>query len=150
MGWVSKIVVLGVVGFLGYSAYDMYEEGYFELGDIPSGSYPISFPSGLRGVVHDMDVTDDQYADTHKFFRRLVLANRDRRFISVPAKVPSWFEDRWSDCRPGSAEEREEITSTMPEEIKRDLVGARLDAICFIEIEGQEPLFRGLIYSIPA
>lgn len=97
-----------------------------------------------------MDVTDDQYADAPKILRRLVMANRDRRFISLPSDVPRWFEDTWSNCRSGTDEEREYIVSTIPDDIKRDLVGARLDAICYIEIEGESPILRGLIYSIPA
>lgn len=150
MGWFSKIFILGVFGLGGYFVYDLNRQGYFTLPDLPSGAYPISFKNGLRGVVYDMDVTDKQYADTHKMFRRLSLANRDRRFLSLPSDVPPWFEQRWSTCRPGTEEELEYIASTIPEDVKRDLVGARLDAICFIEIEGEEPLFRGLIYSVPA
>lgn len=150
MGWFTKLLVVGVVGYCGYSAYDLHRGGYFSLPDIPAGAYPISFKSGLRGIVYDMDVTDDGYADAPKIFRRLVMANRDRRFIGLPSDVPRWFEDVWSTCRPGTEEEREYIVSTMPEEMKRNLVGARLDAICYIEIEGEPPILRGLIYSIPA
>lgn len=150
MGWFTKLLVIGVVGYVGYATYDLHRGGYFSLPDIPTGAYPISFKSGLRGVVYDMDVTDDQYADVPKIFRRLGMANRDRRFISLPSDVPRWFEDSWSTCRAGTKEEREFVVSTLPEDIKRDLVGARMDAICYIEIEGERPILRGLIYSIPA
>lgn len=150
MGWFTKLLVIGVVGYGGYVTYDLNRGGYFSLPDIPSGAYPISFKSGLRGVVYDMDVTDDQYADAPKLFRRLVIANRDRRFIGLPSDVPRWFEDTWSTCRVGTEEEREYIVSNMPEDVKREMVGARLDAICFIEIEGELPMLRGLIYSVPA
>lgn len=97
-----------------------------------------------------MDVTDDQYADAPKIFRRLAMANPDRRLIGLPSVVPRWFEDTWSTCRAGTEEEREYIVSTMPEDVKREMVGARLDAICYIEIEGERPMLRGLIYSVPA
>jgi hypothetical protein len=76
--------------------------------------------------------------------------NPDRRFISFPAEVPPWFVEVWSTCHPGSAEEREAIINSMPDELRRDLVGARFEAICYIEVEGDEPIFRGVIYSVPA
>jgi hypothetical protein len=37
----------------------------------------------------------------------------------------------------------------MPEETKRELVGARFDALCYIEVDGEERIARGLIYSVP-
>lgn len=150
MGWFTRLLVIGVVGYGGFYVYKLNENGYLSLPDIPAGAYPISFDSGLRGIVYDMDVTDDQYADAPKIFRRLVMANRDRRFIGLPSDVPRWFEDSWSTCRTGTEEEREYIVGTIPDNINRDLVGARLDATCYIEIEGEPPILRGLIYSIPA
>lgn len=150
MGWFTKLLFIGVVGYGAFYVNKLNDKGYLSLPDIPVGAYPISFDSGLRGIVYDMDVTDDRYADAPKLFRRLVMANRDRRFIGLRSDVPRWFEDTWSTCRAGTAEEREYIVSTIPDSIKRDLVGARLDAICYIEIEGERPIFRGLIYSVPA
>ena len=150
MGWFAKLLIIGVVGYGGYYVYNLNRAGYLSMPDIPSGAYPISFKSGFRGIVYDMDVTDDQYADAPKIFRRLNMASRDRRFIGLPSDVPRWFEDVWSTCRAGTEEEREYIVSSMPETVKRDLVGARLDAICYIEIEGERAILRGLIYSIPA
>lgn len=149
MGWFTKLLVIGVVGYVGYSAYDMHRGGYFSLPDIPAGAYPISFKGGLRGVVYDMDVTDDQYADAPKLFRRLAMANPDRRFLGFAYDVPRWFEDTWSTCLPGTEEEREYVVSAFPHDMKRELLGARLDAICVIEVEGDRPLLRGLIYSVP-
>jgi hypothetical protein len=150
MGWFGKLLIVGVVGYAGYFVYGLNRAGYFSLPDIPVGAYPISFKSGFRAIVYEMDVTDDQYADAPKIFRNLTMANPDRRFIGLPSDVPRWFEDTWSTCRPGTDEEREHIVSTMPEDVKREMVGARLDAICYIEIEGERPILRGLIYSVPA
>jgi hypothetical protein len=150
MGWFSKLLLIGVVGYAGYSAYDMHRGGYFSLPDLPDGAYPISFKSGFRAVAYDVEVTDDQFASTSKYFRRLTMASRDRRFIGIPSDVPSWFEDTWSTCHRGTDEEREYILGTLPEDMKREMVGARLDAICFIEVEGERPFLRGLIYSVPA
>jgi hypothetical protein len=150
MGWFSKLLIVGLVGYGGYYTYDLHKGGFFSLPDIPAGAYPISFKSGFRAIVYDMDVTDNQYSDTPKIFRRLTMANRDRRFLGLPSDVPRWFEDTWSTCRPGTEEEREYIVSTMPEDVKREMFGARLDAICYIELEGEAPMVRGLIYSVPA
>lgn len=150
MGWFSKLLIVGIVGYGGYSAYDMHQGGFFSLPDIPDGAYPISFKSGFRAVVYDMEVSDTQYADTSKYFRRLTMASRDRRFIGIPSEVPRWFEDTWSTCHRGTDEEREYILSTLPEDVAKEMVGARLDAICLIEVEGERPLLRGLIYSVPA
>lgn len=150
MGWFGKLLMVGIAGYVGFSAYDLHRAGYFSLPDIPAGAYPISFRSGLRGVVYDMDVTDDQYADAPKIFRRLRWANPDRRFIAVLSEVPYWFQDVWATCRVGTEEERAYIIGTLPDDVKRKLVGTRLDAICYIELEGQRAIVRGLIYSIPA
>jgi hypothetical protein len=150
MGWFSKLLIVGVVGYAGYYGYGLHRGGYFSLPDIPDGAYPISFKSGFRAVVYDMEVTDDQYASTSKYFRRLTMASRDRRFIGIPSDVPRWFEDTWSTCHRGTDEEREYILSTLPEDVASEMVGARLDAICLIEVEGERPLLRGLIYSVPA
>lgn len=150
MGWFSKLLIIGVVGYGGYEVYNLDRAGFLSLPDIPTGAYPISFKSGLRGIVYDMDVTDDKYADAPKIFRRLGMANPDRWFIGLPSDVPRWFEDTWSTCRHGTEEEREYIVSNLPEDVKRKMVGARLDAICSIEIEGEGLMLRGLIYSVPA
>lgn len=150
MGWIGKLLIVGIVGYAGYSVYGLHRGGYFSLPDLPRGAYPISFRSGLRGIVYDMDVTDDQYADAPRIFRRLSMANRDRRFIGLPAEVPRWFEDTWATCRHGTEEEREYIVSNLTEDVRSQMIGARLDAICTIEIEGERPMLRGLIYSVPA
>jgi hypothetical protein len=74
MGWFTSLVGVGILGLGGLYVYDLNRTGYMSLPDLPSGAYPIAFKNGLRAVVHDMDVTDTQYADTPKLFRRLSLA----------------------------------------------------------------------------
>jgi hypothetical protein len=150
MGWFSKILLLGVIGYGGYYVHKLNDAGYLSLPDIPSGAYPISFPNGFRGVVYDMEVTDNLQADAPKIFRRLTLANKDRRFFSIVYDVPEWFEQTWSKCKPGTEDETNFVMSTISDDMKQALVGARLDAICYIELDGEEPLLRGLILSVPA
>lgn len=150
MSWIGRIVVLGVVGYVGYGAYDLHRGGYFSLPDIPNGAYPISFKSGLRGVVHDIQVEDDTQASTPKWFRRLARANQSRRYLGVPMDVPTWASSKWAKCLPAEAEDQQEIEARMPGDYLKDLEGARLDAICFIETDQEDkPIFRGLIYSVP-
>lgn len=49
-GWFTKLLIVGAVGYTGYSAFDLHRGGFFSLPDIPDGAYPISFKGGLRGV----------------------------------------------------------------------------------------------------
>ena len=39
----------------------------------------------------------------------------------------------------------------MPEwkDIRQDLLGARFDAVCYIEVDGKDRIARGFIYSVP-
>lgn len=149
MGWVSKIIVLGVVGYVGVGAYGLYKGGYFDLPEVPDGAYPISFKSGLRGIVLDAEVSEARYANMPAFFRRLSYANPDRRYFGMPYDVSPWFEDAWSTCIAPTEVEREQISASMPDETKRKMVGARLDALCYIEADGGQRIARGLIYSVP-
>lgn len=150
MGWFSKLLLIGVIGYGGYYIHKLNEAGYLSLPEIPSGAYPISFPNGFRGIVYDMEVTDSLHADAPKIFRRLTLANKDRRFFSIVYDVPEWFEKSWTKCAPGTEEERASAMATIPQDMQQELIGARLDAICYLELEGDRPLLRGLIFSVPA
>lgn len=149
MRWVVRLLMLGVVGYGGFVAYDLNRGGYLDLPDIPDGAYPISFASGLRGIVHDVEVSEDRFADDWKYFRRLGMANPDRRYLGIPADVPSWFKDTWSNCRPPTEEQRVVIESGFTEDMRQDLFGARFDAVCYIEADDGQQIMRGLIYSVP-
>jgi hypothetical protein len=154
MGWVSKSILVGFLGFVGLGAYELHGYGYFDLPDLPEGAYTLSFANGFRGIVLDADVPDSTFATGPKIFRRLSYADPDRRYIGIPFDVAAWFEDTWSTCSKPTDEEREQISammSKMPEwkEIQKDLVGARFDAVCSIEVDGKERIARGFIYSVP-
>lgn len=149
MGWTTRLILSGVAVVIGYAAYDMHKVGYFSVPDLPIGAYVVSFKNGLRGIVMDVEVSDQSYENRHKFFRRLSNANPDRRYLGIPFDVAPWFEDSWSTCSPPTDEEREYIASTMPDETERTLIGARFDAFCYIEVDGGQRIARGLIYSVP-
>lgn len=149
MGWVSKLVVLGIVGYCGYSAYELHKGGYFNLPDLPSGAYIASFKSGLRAIVLDADVPSNMYGDGPAIFRRLSSANPERKYLGIAMDVAPWFEDVWSTCIAPTDEMRDYVDKTMPEDMKVELQGARFDAFCYIDVDGEQRIIRGFVYSVP-
>lgn len=149
MGWITKLVVLGVVGYCGYAAYDLQRGGYFDLPEMPAGAYSISFANGLRGIVLNADVPDKGILDRPAIFRRLSHADPKRKYLGIPMTVASWFEDVWSTCIPPTDEIRNYVDESMPDEMKAQLQGTRFDAFCYIDVDGQQRIARGVIYSVP-
>ncbi|WP_417249642.1 hypothetical protein [Celeribacter sp.] len=145
--WIWKIVLVVIVGVVGYVAYDSYRSGYFNLPDFDENSYAISFKSGLRGIVVDPDIPEQNLKQSD-FFRRLHLVDKERRYLGVPFDVPAWFEDAWAICETPSGEQIEWVDQTMPENWAQSLSGARLDAFCTLQVDGKV-MPRGLIYSVP-
>lgn len=143
--WVWRVIGMVFAGYVGLTFYTDYRAGYLNLPEFSETSYAISFKNGLRGIVVDPEVS---YVPQTKYFRRLTIANRDRRYIGVPSQVAPWFENVWSFCHAPSDEERAEVDQIMPEDSKDRLVGARLDAICVIEADDAR-ILRGFIYSVP-
>jgi hypothetical protein len=154
MGWVSKVISLGLLGWVGYEAFEMHRAGYFDLPDLPDGAYTVSFKNGLRGIVLDADVPDNTRAGGPEMFRTLSSADPARRYIGIAVDVAPWFEKAWSTCSRPSEEEKGQISAMMTEmpewkEIRQDLVGARFDAICYVETDDKMRIPRGFVYSVP-
>ncbi len=149
MKWILRLVVIGVVGFIGLGVYQGYRSGYYSLPDLPDGAYPISFGNGLRGIVYDIEVSDQRYVDAPKIFRRLRNANKGRTYLGVPMDVAPWFEGVWSTCRGGHPEAQTYFEQSMPDDIKVRLQGARFEALCGIETDDGTGVIRGAIYSVP-
>lgn len=149
MKWRFRLIVLGLLGLGGYTSYDLYRGGLFEIPDMPMGAYQVSFNNGLRGVVEGVQVSDPIDSGSPKMFRRLASANPDRKYLGIPLDVAPWFQKAWSTCTPPTDDERTYIETNMPEDMKSDLQGARFDAVCYIEIDGEERILRGLLYSVP-
>ncbi len=149
MKWILRLVLIVVVAVAGLAAYDFYRAGYLSLPDMPENTYTISFKNGLRGIIHVEQIEDESIARHPKYSRSLSSANPSRNYLGIPFDVPTWFEDAWSTCNAPTPDDTKAVLQLLTEETKRDLVGARLDAICMIEIEDKQPLLRGLLFSVP-
>lgn len=145
--WILRFLLIGIVGFLGYVTFLSHQKGYFNIPDMPEGSYVISTRGGFRGIILDAEVSMP-ITDMPKFFRRIIHANPGRRYLPIPFEVAPWFEDAWSICTSPSEQERDGFLKPIPQDLKKNLVSARLDAVCKIDVDGKEVL-RGLLYSVP-
>lgn len=149
MKWIIRFIILGVLGYTGYSIYSSHRAGLFNLPEMSDDAYYLSFANGLRGIVQGLEVAEPINADSPAILRRLSAANPDRRYIGVPMEVAPWFEDVWSACAPPTDDERTYVETNMPAEWKIKLQGARFDAMCYIETDDQKRILRGFVYSIP-
>ncbi len=145
--WIFGIIVLGIMGYAFYLAYNFYRAGYLSLPDIPDGAYTLSYKSGLRAIVLDADVPDTTLANGPKYFRSLSLANRDRKYLGFRYEVQPWFEDAWSWCKSPTEQEKAYLEQ-MPDDFRRTVENARFEAVCRIDVDGTE-VVRGLIFSVP-
>lgn len=136
------------IGFVALAVFDFYRGGYFSVPDLPVGALTVSYKNGFRAVVLEADVTDPKFANGPKWFRRLNLANPDRRYFGVPFEVSPFLEDSWSWCEKPTKEERVGYAQVVPSDWKNYLDTARLDAVCRLDVDG-EKINRGLIYSVP-
>jgi hypothetical protein len=144
---IFRVLMLVLVAAVGYSAYQSYENGYFSMPDMPDGAYAFSTRNGMRGIVLDAKVSQP-IEDMPKFFRRLNLANPERHYFTLPAKISPWFEKSWSTCTLAEDGAQEELEASMSEEVRSSVENARLDAVCVIDADGKK-LLRGLLYSVP-
>lgn len=153
--WIGRLVSIGIIGLLigiiglvVFTIYDYHRAGYFSMPDLKDDEYPIVFRSGFRAIVIDPDISDETYENAPQLFRRLRPANPDRKYLGVPSEVPSWFEDAWSYCEKPDEAESEAVFNTMPDDMRRELMGARLDAVCTIDSD-EKKILRGLLFSVP-
>lgn len=145
--WSFRLLLLGVVGVVGQSAYISYVKGYFTIPDLPYGAYILSQRNGMRMIILDAEVSIPSH-DGNKFWRRLNMANPDRQYLTVEFEVPSWYADAWSVCSTPTEDDLADLEKNMAEDLKREMASARLDAVCKIDTD-DEQLWRGLLYSVP-
>lgn len=142
------LVVIVVAAVVGYAVYDFKRGGYFDLPPLAENEYPISFKSGLRGIVAIPQERLPAGEPEPPLARRLDDAIPDRKFLGLPSEVPAWFEDTWSKCRMPTRDEKAYYETTTEGDWRAKMVGARIEAVCEIEADG-ELIPRGLIYSVP-
>jgi hypothetical protein len=145
--WLLRLILIAVTGFFGLAVFDSYRGGFFNLPDMPENAYAIAFKNGMRAIYIDPDIPEPAWKNS-KFFRRLSIADRDRKYLGIPVDVPSWFQDAWSFCTAPTDSERTEISPTLPTNLRRQLVNAKFEAICRLNVDGEE-MVRGLLYSVP-
>ncbi|NIZ63094.1 hypothetical protein DL239_19190 [Sedimentitalea sp. CY04] len=145
--WFFRMLLLCIVGVIGFATFGWHQKGLLNIPHLPEGAYAFS-RGGLRGVVFGQEVSNPTGVESPKFFRQLIHVNPERMYLSLPLQVPHWLEDTWSNCTPPTGNEAADFEQSMPDDLKRNLVGARLDAVCRINLESEEVL-RGLLYSIP-
>jgi hypothetical protein len=83
-----------------------------------------------------------------QFYRRLNMAHPERRYWGVAFDVPAWMQEAWSICTAPTDDEKTYFDETMPDEWKSQLVHARFEAVCVLDVDG-EKVARGLLYSTP-
>ncbi len=143
-----KIVLICLLAWIFLSLLWGYRQSS-RIPNMPEGAYYLEFFDGdFRAIVLDAEVTTDFWENGFKHLRRLNLANRERRYFGILLEVPEWMKGAWSTCIKPTAEELSYVTESMPESTRLDLQFARLDAVCRVEVEGQE-VVMGLIYSVP-
>lgn len=124
--WVGRVSGAAVIGFVAYGAYTYFAAGYHTRPELPEGAFFISFNSGLRAMVVDIE-----------------QERATRQYLGVPFAVPVDVEDAWSICKRASPEETEAVLA------ETDMApGTRLDAVCTVEVDGTR-FRRGAIFTVP-
>ena len=126
--FVGALVVAGICIY-GYFEYMRYSIGYYDLPDnIPETASIHSFRSGLRGI----------FLNSPEEIRTDV-----RKVVGISEELPDWYDRAWSFCRKPEGEMDIELLGVKPQP------GMRFEALCFIEVEGEEPLYSGALFSVP-
>lgn len=150
--WSFRVLLIVVLSVVGYNTFDLYRGGFFSLPKLSDNEYPLSFSNGLRGIV-EVPLRDAPQRPAPKLFRGLVQVYPDRTYLGVPYEVPSWLSDKWSDCTSDGIDENEvvrrRIVPTMPERLRADLIGARLEYVCSFDLGNGEKVIRGYVFSVP-
>ena len=143
-----KIFGVLFVLVIGIFLFGSFQKGYFNIPDMPEGSYVFSnAKSGFRGVVLNPEVSHPIRGGP-KMLRTLTADNLQRRYIRIEANVPAWFNKSWSVCKAPSTQEEMQVRETMPEELSQQLASARFDSVCRIDVDGTE-MVRGWLFSVP-
>ena len=127
--WFVGALVIAGLGAFGYFEYMRYSVGYYDLpNNIPETASIHSFKGGLRGIF--LNVPEEIRTDV-------------RKVVGTSVELPEWYDGAWSYCRKPEGEMDIEQLGVKLEP------GMRFEALCFIEVEGEEPLYSGALFSVP-
>jgi hypothetical protein len=127
MKWFGRILLIAVVGVLGYAAYDYYKAGLLTRPEMPEGAFSLSFSDGPRYIVEG--IPDERFERTY--------------IARFPKNIPPWFKDSWSYCRQPTEDEAKAINDA-----RNPGPGMRLDAKCELNADGTI-IPTGYVYSVP-
>lgn len=114
-----------LIGWIGYDLYTTYRAGIFSRPTMPEGAFSLSFKNGFRAIMVD-----------------LPNVKPERKYLGIPATVPSWYKKSWSFCHAPTQEELDGFP-----ELNLG-PGARLEAVCRLDLK-TENIVRGVIASVP-
>ncbi|MBE7731459.1 hypothetical protein [Devosia faecipullorum] len=126
--WVGRIVVVAVLGWVGYATYDWYMAGHHTRPEMPEGAFSLSYKNGLRGIL--VDISNEK---------------ETRRYFGFPQEVPNYLRDAWSWCQPPTEAEAPQVAQFLEE---RNMPGERFEAVCKITAD-DDVVVRGIITSVP-
>lgn len=126
--WLGRLVVVGIIGVIGYAAYDYYMAGLHTRPQMPDGAFSISYKNGMRAII--VGVPNEE---------------ENRRYLGFAMDVPYYVRDAWSFCHPPTEEEAPQVAQFLEE---RDMPGMRFEAVCKITVD-EDVLVSGLITSVP-
>jgi len=124
----DRIIVSAIVVAGSWWTFEAYRAGNFTRPTMPEGAFSLSYPSGLRAIM--VNIRNER---------------KTRRYMGFPSDVPFYLEKAWSFCSPPSKGEQKQLAAAMK---VRDFPGARIEAVCKIDVEGTK-VVRGVITSVP-
>jgi hypothetical protein len=124
--WIKRGLLIFILGYVGWGAFDYYRAGYHTLPPMPEGAFPLSYANGLRAIMVGLpDETDS------------------RRYFGYPLEVPFYLQEAWATCKAPTEVEIGEIEAQKP-----NRPGERIEAVCRIEVDG-DIVVRGFITTVP-
>lgn len=121
--------------------------GYLDLPELAADEMPMKFGE-FRALVPVDHELQERFADLPQEFRRVALRHADRKYWGFPSDVEPWFEKMWSRCVRPTDDEVAFFNDPSAADWRQEMRGTRLEALCYIESEGQR-ILRGMVASVP-
>lgn len=55
--WLKRGIAIAVLGYVAYGVWDYYRAGYFTRPNMPEGAFSISYKSGLRAILVNVETS---------------------------------------------------------------------------------------------